>query len=206
MAAVDLLRLAWQAARDARPGLRDALLTLALAESGPADRPWAERCWARLLANRSDDLMAAFPTWEIARRDDRVAARVAKLRIMFPPARVQRLLQRGNVLRGTYTGRRTTMATLLDDLLGPPGHGVSRTAVTPSSPRVALVSRERASDKPQAISADRRSHQAQSFPLSARDGLEKDNSVYLFYLTVLLAIAMFLASTDDVSGRDSKAA
>src|SRR5689334_8654303 len=104
MAAGDLLRLAWQAGRDARPGLRDALLTLAVAESGPAERSWADRCWKRLIANRSDDLVAAFPTWELARADERVRTRVARLRLMFPPARVGRLLQRSAVLTGTFTG------------------------------------------------------------------------------------------------------
>lgn len=201
MAAVDLLRLAWQAARDARPGLRDALLTLALAESGPNDRSWADRCWKRLIANRSDDLIAAYPSWEFARRDERIAARVAKLRLMFPPARVQRLLERGAVLRGAYTGRRPRMSILLDDLLGQ-----QEPSAAHSSQRM------RPATKPLTSANERRATGAPALTLGPREsGLgteptEGDNSVYLFYLTVLLAIALLLASTEQVSDRGSKAA
>ena len=61
MAAEDLLRLAWEAEHDGRRALRDALLTLAVAESGPDDA-WAERCRARLVAERPDHFLGEFAT------------------------------------------------------------------------------------------------------------------------------------------------
>ena len=58
----DLLRLAWQADRDGRPGTRDALLMLAIAESGPGEAVMAERCRRRLISRQPDHWLASFPT------------------------------------------------------------------------------------------------------------------------------------------------
>ena len=45
-----LLRLAWLAEVEGRPRLRDAVMTLAVAESGPGDAVLAERCRRKLVA------------------------------------------------------------------------------------------------------------------------------------------------------------
>ena len=59
----DLLRLAWQADRDNKPGLRDAVLTLAAAESGSESVVLAERCRRLLVARRPDHWFATSPTY-----------------------------------------------------------------------------------------------------------------------------------------------
>jgi hypothetical protein len=123
MAAEDVLRLAWQADRDGRPGMRDALLTLAVAESGPDDAVAAERCRRKLIAGRPDHWFAPFPTLGQALADDRVARALDRLRTTFPEARVRWLLMRGDVRRGPYR-RHPPLSRVLDDLLGP-GPGVS---------------------------------------------------------------------------------
>ncbi len=71
MDASDLLRLAWEADHDGRTRLRDSLMTLAVAESRPSDI-WAERCRARLVADRPDHFFARFPTVALALEDSRV--------------------------------------------------------------------------------------------------------------------------------------
>ncbi len=118
MAAEDVLRLAWQADRDGRPGMRDALLTLAVAESGPDGAVAAERCRRKLVAGRPDHWFAPFPTLGQALANARVARALDRLRATFPEARVRRLLMRGDVRRGPYRGR-PSLSLILDDLLGP---------------------------------------------------------------------------------------
>ncbi len=120
------LRLAWQADRDGRPSLRDALLTLAAEGGVRLGAPWAVRCRRALVAARSGRLFAAAPTLEAALADPRVGQRLARLGRAFPPARVRRLLFAAAVRRGPYTGRVDPLATLLDDLLGAATAGPAR--------------------------------------------------------------------------------
>jgi hypothetical protein len=166
MAAEDVWRLAWQADRDGRPGMRDALLTLAVAESGPDVAVAAERCRRKLIAGRPDHWFAPFPTLGQALANDRVARALDRLRATFPEARVRRLLMRGDVRRGPYRAGRPSLSLILDDLLGPlPG-----------------------------------ASQGPAIPEDDRDGLVN------FYLRVLLAIAILLATVVSPSAKDSKAA
>ncbi len=58
----DLLRLAWQAEWDGKPGLRDALLTLAVVDGGTENAVLAERCRRLLVARRPDHWFAVTPT------------------------------------------------------------------------------------------------------------------------------------------------
>ncbi|HEV3122022.1 MAG TPA: hypothetical protein VGY53_08975 [Isosphaeraceae bacterium] len=195
MAAAELLRLAWLAAREGRVGTRDSLLTLALAESGPADAAWATRCWRRLLTLRADHIYARFPTLEKALADERVAGVVLRLRAVYPPARVQRLLERAAVLRGTYTGRRASLAVVLDELLGAeesrPGRLPDASLPAPYLPREGQGAASKRSAKAAAAAESRE-------PL--------DPEIQTFYLTVLLAIAMLLATTQRASGQGSNRA
>ena len=118
MTADDYLRLARQARRDGRGRLREAMLTLAIGASGPDDA-WAERCRARLLAERPDHFLAAHPTAAHALADPRVGRALERLRAQFPPIRVRWLRLRADVAAGPYTAEPEPLAAVVDDLFGP---------------------------------------------------------------------------------------
>jgi hypothetical protein len=193
MSVEDDLRLAWQAARDGRPGMRDSLLTLALAASGPGDVAWAERCWKRLVTDRSDHLFAGFSDLERALADERVATRLERLRALFHPRRVERLLGRADVLRGAFTGRRASLSILLEELLGPETPRRSRHADTPTP--APLLTLGPAARRPAVSSGP-----------NDLPGESDAEDLFTLYLTVLLAIAILLAGTLRVSDRGSQAA
>jgi hypothetical protein len=201
MSAEDSLRLAWQAARDGRMGMRDALLTLAVAEKGPAEARWAARCWNLLVTTRADHLFARFATREQALADPRVAERLRLLRAVYPPTRVERLLDRAAMLRGTYTGRRVSLPVVIEELFGPQGPRRERSASTtqkapglPLESRPPLLKRPGPAPTSPQVTSDR------------RESAERDEALPAFYLAVLLAIAMLLATTLKASDRESKAA
>jgi hypothetical protein len=118
MAAEDLLRLAWEADHDGRHALRDALMTLAITESGPED-DWPERCRTRLLAERPDHYLGEYSSVRQALKDPRVIASRDRLRRKYPAERVRWLLLRAQVGRGTYTGRVESLGAMIEDLAGP---------------------------------------------------------------------------------------
>ncbi|WP_435010404.1 hypothetical protein P12x_001669 [Tundrisphaera lichenicola] len=118
MAAEDLLRLAWEADHDGRQSLRDALLTLAIAESGPDD-DWAERCRNRLVSERPGHYLGVYPTVAQALIDPRVIKARDRLRCKYPAERVEWLLLRARAARGTYTGRGESIEAMIEDLTGP---------------------------------------------------------------------------------------
>ena len=120
MTAEDDLRLAWQAERDGRPSMRDALLTLAAAACGPSQADLAARCRVRLIASRPDHVFAAFPNLDDALADPRVGVFLRKLRRLFPEGRVRSLLRKSAVRRGPFTGRAESLPAMLDDLFGRP--------------------------------------------------------------------------------------
>ena len=119
MAAGDLIRLAWEAEHDGRSRLRDSLLTLAVAESSGGDG-WAERCRARLVSLRPDHFFAHFADLGHALEDPRVLEARERLRVKFPPARVQSLLLRARARRGPYLGRAESLEAMIEDLAGGP--------------------------------------------------------------------------------------
>ncbi len=205
MAIDDFLRVAWWAQREGRGPLREAMLTLAVAEGGPG-AGWAERCRARLLAERPGHFLGARPSLEGALADPRVAEAIGKLRGQYPPGRVGWLRFRSEVAEGPYTGDDAPLAEIIDALAGPAAEAdVRRDApelvrgplarnrvevavgVTPSGPM-----RNGVSDTAADAWADG--------PDTATD---EDASVG-FYLAVLLAIAMLLASVE--RGRLTRAA
>lgn len=118
MLAEEEVRLALRAHRDGRAGVRDSLLTLAVADAGIEDQVWAERCRRWLVARRSDHLYAAFPTLSTALRDRRVVEALARVRRTFPPVRVRHMLLRADALSGPYTGIRRPASDLLDVMIG----------------------------------------------------------------------------------------
>ena len=81
------------------------MLTLAVAESGPGDAVLAERCRRLLVARQPNHWFATTATIGQALANEDVARVMARLRTMFPAARVQRSLLRGAVQRGPFTGR-----------------------------------------------------------------------------------------------------
>jgi hypothetical protein len=117
MAAEDLLRLAWEADHDGRHSLRDALLTLAITESGPGDG-WPERCRARLLAERPGHYLGEYSSVRQALVDPRVIASRDRLRRKYPAERVGWLLLRAQAARGSSTGRLESLEAMIEDLAG----------------------------------------------------------------------------------------
>jgi hypothetical protein len=169
----DILRLAWQAERDGRPGTRDALMMLAIAESGPGEAVIAERCRRRLISRQPEHWLASFPTLGQALSHSKVARAVRHLRAMFPPVRVQRLLFRDEVKRGPYTGRTRPGWAVCEDLLGPsprPRREPGRVEGPSSETEVAAL----------------------LFPPGAKDAADPNALLLVDYLTVLLAIAILL--------------
>jgi hypothetical protein len=183
----DILRLAWQAERDGRPGTCDALMMLAIAESGPGEAVIAERCRRRLISRQPDHWLASFPTLGQALSHSRIARAVRQLRAMFPPIRVQHLLFRDDVRRGPYTGRPRPSWAFREDLVGPAPqpHRESGRAEAPSSETEVA---------------------ALLFPPGSKDAADPNATVLVYYLTVLLAIAILLASVIPPSAQDTQAA
>lgn len=162
MAAEEYLRLAWHADRDGRQGMRDALLTLAVAESGPENAVLAERCRRRLVAGRPDHWFASFPTMGEALAHPRVVDALREIRAVYPPVRVRHLLLRLDALRGPYSKRPRPLSRVVDDLVGPQKRR-------------------------------RRIQEAPAIPFP--DDPTSAAAVTTFYLTILLAIAIFMEST-----------
>lgn len=140
MLAEDEIRLAWQAHCDGHKGMRDSLLTLAVADGGLDDVVWVERCRRWLVARRPDHLYAAFPTLGRALADGRVSEALERVRRTFPPVRVRHLLLRSDASQGPYTGRREPLGAVLDDILGPSIPRPPR-RVKPSRTRAASLAR-----------------------------------------------------------------
>jgi hypothetical protein len=177
MAADEVLRLAWFADRDGRAGRRDALVTLALTVGAAENAAWTERARAWLIARRPDHVFAAFPTIEAALANEQVAEALMRLGRIYPPGRVRWLLQRAAVRQGPYTGRRESLAIVLDDL---------------------FRSRKQAGDH----SGRGAASDGSTPPLSDETRAE----LTTFYLTVLLAIAVLLDSVLRRPGQGNKAA
>lgn len=139
MSADDDLRLAWQAHREGRAGRRDALLTLAVASAEPEGAAWVGAVRDYLVAAHPGHLYSGFYALDEALGDRRVVKAIARLRLVFPEARVRRLLQSGAVLRGPYPGCKAPIALLLDDLLAPsratPRGGAARLGDVTPAPR-----------------------------------------------------------------------
>lgn len=179
----DLLRLAWLADGDDKPGLRDALLTLAVVESGAEDAVLAERGRRLLVARRPDHWFATTPTLGNAMAHPKVAAALGRLRATFPPVRVQRHLLRYAVQGGPFTGRSPSLNRVLEDLLLVPEEG-------------------KTSSRPDAAGRDR----LQSLPFPAAAGADPDGALVALYLTILLAMAVLLNVAIEPATRDSQAA
>jgi hypothetical protein len=211
MAAGDLIRLAWEAEHDGRARLRDALMTLAIAES-TTDDPWAERCRARLVLERPDHYLARFATVARALEDPRVVEARDRLRLKYPDARIQSLLLRARAARGPYLGRVESLEAMIEDLAGPTAEAenVRRDSAQPSRgpTRMGRAGRSVAL----ALAYPPMTSEFEASPARARQRTffaDRDEVVSeppvedlpTYYLTVLLAIAFLLASVQP-SGED----
>jgi hypothetical protein len=116
----DLLQLAWQSDVEGRPGTRDALLTLAVAEGGVEDIVLAEKCRRLLVARRPGHFFATPAPLSQALDHPQVMETIDKLRKMFPPVRVRHMLMRGAAQRGPFTGGAIAPTLLLLDLAPSP--------------------------------------------------------------------------------------
>ncbi len=165
----DLLRLARAADEDGRPGMRDALLTLVVAESGAEDAVLAERCRRLLVAHRPDHCFAATATLGQALQRPQVAAALKTLRGMYPPVRVQHLLLRAEAAHGPLSPHRLPLNRIVEDL------ALDRT-VAPAAHRHRV-------DQSRPL----------PFPSPTRiDQLDPDGKIAIFYASVLLALAILL--------------
>lgn len=177
MMADDYLRLARQARRDGRGRLREAMLTLAVGASEPGDA-WADRCRARLIADRPDHFLAAHPTAAHALADPRVDRALGRLRAQFPPTRIKWLRLRADAASGPFTGEPEPLATVIDELFGPP--------IKAEPPVAALAAWTSGGSSDEHVTV---MGESDPEPL---------------YLALMLSIAMLLASVR--SGRDRRAA
>ena len=205
MAIDDFLHVAWWAQREGRAALREAMLTLAVAEGTPGEG-WAERCRARLLSERPGHFLGTHLSLERTLGDPRVVESVRRLRGQYPPGRVGWLRFRSEVAEGPYTGEDAPLAVIIDALAGPAAEAEVRrdapetvrgplarsrvevaVGVTPAGPM-----RATSFDADISRSADE------------ADTAGDEDATAGFYLAVLLAIAMLLASVE--RGRMTRAA
>ena len=180
----DLLRLALQADGEGRPGTRDALLTLAVAESFADDPTLSERCRSLLTARQPDHWFATSSTHALALGQSRVIHGLARLRAIFPPVRVERLLLRGNALRGPFSRRPLPLPQVLDALSVPPP------AAAPPEPL------------PHAL----RFPEPSIEPTRRAGGVDPDGALVALYWSLLVAMAVLLNTVLEPAARDSKAA
>lgn len=166
----DLLRLAWQVGGEGKPGTRDALLTLAVAESGAGDAVLAERCRRLLVARQPGHWFASTATVGQALTHPRIAGALTKLKAMFPPVRVQRLLLQFDAAHGPYTGGPTPLVRVLQGL-----------SLAPEESPVAPVRTAAPRSQPRAL----------PFPGAATPA-DPDGAIGALYLAVLLALAVLL--------------
>jgi len=198
MGAEDLLRLAWEMDRGDRPRVRDSLLTLAVLESGPGDG-WADRCRARLVADRPEHFLANFATVREALADPRVARARDQLRLKHPAVRVERLLLARKAIRGPYLGRPESLAALLEDLAGPAAEAENARRDLPQSTRGPFA-RARARSRRRAtlhLVSAREATRITPEPATAPVAPEADPAEFArSYLGVLLAIACLMAAIE----------
>jgi hypothetical protein len=211
MAVDDLLRVACQAHRDGRRPLREAMLTLAIGASDPGDA-WAERCRARLLAERPGHFFGSHSTLQGALADPRVVNALNKLRGQFPPGRVSWLRFRAEVESGPYLGEHAPLSKVLDVLLGPPAEAEVRRDAPERvrGPRAPARSRVLAA---QAAFEWAEAAEGGTDELPVADGSrfdpaepETEDSIAGFYMAVLLSIALLMATVERERDHDRRAA
>jgi hypothetical protein len=199
----DHIRVAWQADQEGHATLRDAMLTLAIASSDP-DHAWAERCRAKLLADRPYHFLGAQPNLERALKDPRVLESIAKLESRYPLSRVRWLRMKHDASTGPYTGQTAPIHHLIDDLVGPPAEAEVRRD-KPEAVRGPLARSKAAVRSGSRIYQSTFDHSyiapfVKSIDLSEEfldDSTDAESapsdSIEALYLTVLLAIALLLA-------------
>jgi hypothetical protein len=203
MVAGDLLRLAWEAEHDGRTTLRDALMTLAVAESEPGDA-WAERCRARLVLDRPDHFFGQFSTVGQALADPRVVIARDRLRIKYPPARVGWMLLRASARRGPYLGRVESLEAMIEDLTSPPAEAENVRRDAPQPPRGPLSRGRAARTLAWSLSYPPMASYQEGSRWPSRPAMVPDweedtpalpgEDFSHYYLSVLLGIAFLLAS------------
>lgn len=182
-----LLRLAWRAETAGKPKLRDAVMTLAVAESGPDESLLAERCRRLLIAREPHHWYATGTTLGHALAQDRVAAVVEKLRAMFPPVRVERMLFRGEVEDGPFRETVVPLRRVFEELNLIPA-------------------------RPGSSSGARRPRNTLLFPTpdDREDGDARRREMGAFYMTLLFSMAVLLnvalGQDQDADDRDYRAA
>lgn len=199
----DLIRLAWEADHDGRSRLRDGLLTLAVAESTPSDA-WAQRCRAKLIAGHPGHFLGSFASIAEALGDPRVVEATDRLRLKYPEVRIRSLLQRARASRGPFLGRAESLDAMLEDLAGSPiaaeAENVRRDAAQGSRGPLQRTRAGRAAvlslTYPSMAAGSPSPTRQQTFDGWGETVAEPpdEQDITAFYLTVLLTIAILLAS------------
>jgi hypothetical protein len=215
MAVDDLLHVAWHAQRDGRRPLREAMLTLAIGASDPGD-VWAERCRARLLTERPGHFLGAQPTLGATLADPRVAGALNKLRGQYPPGRVSWLRFRAEIEAGAFTGESQPLARVVDALIGPPAEAdvrrdapeLARGPLATARARVAVAAQ---SSFAWNVAGEGDAGEYWAEPPSEESCFDmadsKDNEAFAgFYMAVLLAIALLLATVERERDNNRRAA
>src|SRR5262249_6634667 len=159
---------------------------LAVAESGLDDAISAERCRKLLVAGRPDPWVTSFPTIGQALAHPPGGGEVDRLPVAYPPAPLFSLLLRPRAPRGPFTGPRPPLASVLDDL---------------GSVRIPARTRQ-ASAPPPALPFSA----ATAATAAKTERADDPQGILNFYLTVLMAIAILLASVQPPVAQDTKAA
>jgi len=198
MDAGDAIRMAWEADRNGRSRLRDALLTLAVTESQPDDA-WTERCRTRLVSDRPDHFLAQFTSVAVALNDPRVILARERLRLKYPESRVHWLLLKARAARGPYLGRVESIEAMLEDLAGPSAEveNIRRDAAQASRGPIHL--QKAARPVAFALSYPPMPWASDSLPFELADDREERSTADFatYYLTILLAIACLLATVQE---------
>jgi hypothetical protein len=191
----ELVRLSWQVAREGKPGTRDALLTLAVAEGGIDDAVLAERCRKLLVAHRPDHWFATGVPLSQTLAIKPVVEVLTKLRAMFPRVRVQHLLMLGAAQRGPYSGQEVPLTRILQDLalVPQPSRGRSHARLQPPARTVSYATATAPSS-------------SKSTQVGRSNRAEEDAALVALYWSILLAMAALLTVVIEPAAQDNKAA
>ena len=176
----DLVRLAWQSEIEGKPGTRDALLTLAVAEGDVDELVLAEKARRVLVLRRPDHWFASPAPMSQWMDNPQVVTTLSKLRAMFPPVRVRHMLMRGAAQRGPFSGRVASPSRLLLDLVP---------STTPPAPHIKLKTPK---------------HVITPVVKAAESPVRSQEYLVAFYWSVLMAMAVLLNALMEPGTQDRR--
>ncbi len=203
----EALRLADRAARDGDRTLRDSMLTLAIALADPRAK-WVERCRGAILSGRPGHYLGRYPNARTAAKRPEVQTAFERIRAKYPLERIRALRLQMEASHGPFRGDPEPLATVLERVLGRPAEAENirrdapHAAMAPLSRPAPVLAAARSAAELEPLPSSVASLWARPSPENdpkptAIPGAKPDDTLN-FYLTVLLGIAVLLAS---VGGR-----